>query len=60
MTMENSAASAMHICNIHPKRTLRTGKSRVRQKLVGLKDDIIYFLLQQVDAEIRKVYLRLP
>ena len=45
-------------CHAHlqypPKRSLRTGKSRIRQKLVGLKDDIIYFLLQQVDAEIRK------
>ena len=36
-----------------PERALCTGKRGVGQKLVGLKDDIIYFLFQKVYAEIR-------
>ena len=44
-------------CHAHlqdpPERALCTGKRGVGQKLVGLKDDIIYFLFQKVYAEIR-------
>ena len=44
-------------CHAHlqdpPEWPLRPGKRGIGQKLVGLKDDIIYFLFQKVYAEIR-------